>query len=271
MSQFSKSFRKYLAVFELTWQQGLVYRLNFTLWRVRSLLQLLLVYFIWWTVFQTSNSVFGYTEKSIITYILASAVIRAIILSSRVMDIGGQINEGNIVNFLLKPLDFIKYYFARDIADKLMNISFVLVEVLLIVTFLGSQVTIQLNPIILLLFILAVMLGLVLYFSLAFTLGLLAFWLENIWGTYFLLAMFIESLGGGIFPIDVLPKSVANLILLTPFPYLIYFPAKIYIGGLGNDQILRGFVILIFWVIILWIIMKKTLSAGLKTYTAVGH
>ncbi|MBI2334800.1 hypothetical protein HYU96_03270, partial [Candidatus Daviesbacteria bacterium] len=61
---------KYLAVFKISWEQGLTYRLNFALWRVRSVLQLLLVYFIWWTVFQSSSSVFNYSQAQILTYIM---------------------------------------------------------------------------------------------------------------------------------------------------------------------------------------------------------
>src|SRR3989344_1591031 len=122
---------KYLAVFKISWEQGLIYRLNFVLWRVRSVLQLLLAYFIWWTVFQSSESVFNYSQSQILTYIMVSALIRAIILSSRVIDVAGQINEGSIVNFLVKPLGFINYYFARDLADKLLNIAFIILEIIL--------------------------------------------------------------------------------------------------------------------------------------------
>ena len=104
---------KYLEVFKISWQQGTAYRLNFALWRVRSVLQLLLVYFVWWTIFQNQSQVFGYTQSTILTYVLLTAILRAIILSSRTSDLMNQINEGSIVNFLTKPLGVIKYYFAQ--------------------------------------------------------------------------------------------------------------------------------------------------------------
>ena len=263
--------QKYLAVFNISWQQGLVYRLNFALWRFRTVLQLLLVYFIWWTVFQTQREVFGYTSASILTYILVSAVIRAIVLSSRAMDVSNQINDGSVVNFLIKPLGFIQYYLSRDLADKLLNISFVIFETGLIIFLLRPEIIIQTQLATLLLFILATILGIIVYFCIGFIISLLSFWVENSWGPMFLIFIFLEGFGGALFPIDILPKEAFNILMLTPFPYLIYFPSKLYLGGFTPDQLVVYFSILSFWVIGLWVIMRRVVNAGLKHYTAVGH
>lgn len=262
---------KYWAVFKISWEQGLVYRLNFILWRVRSILQLLLVYFIWWTVFQSQNQVFGYTKETILTYILAASLIRAIVLSSKATDVTNQINDGSIVNFLVKPLGFIKYYLARDMADKLLNISFVILEISLFVVFLKPQIIIQTNIVVLFLFLLAAFLGIIVYFCVNFLISLTAFWVENSWGPLFLLMIFLEGFGGGIFPIDILPKDFFDILMLTPFPYFIYFPAKLYLGTMSSQQIVFGFLVLSFWVISMWFIMTWVFRAGLRHYTAVGH
>jgi ABC-2 type transport system permease protein len=264
--------QKYLAVFNISWQNGFVYRLNFILWRVRSALQLLLVYFIWWTVFQTQQQVFGYTEQTILTYILLAAIIRAIVLSSRVGDLASAINVGDIVNFLIKPLNLIKYYFAKDLADKLLNIFFVVVEITLIVLFLKPSLVIQDNLKVLGLFIVATLLGIILYFALSLIFSMTAFWWENVfWGPQFILMIFLEGFGGGLFPIDILPEKMAQILMLSPFPYLIYFPSKLYLGTLSGSEVLSGFLVLLFWTIIMWIAAFKMLNAGLKNYTAVGH
>lgn len=262
---------KYLAVFNISWQQGLVYRLNFFLWRVRSVLQFLLVYFVWWTVFESNDTVFNYNLSQILTYIMVASLIRAIILSSRVIDVAGQINEGTIVNFLVKPLGFIKYYFARDLADKLLNILFVIVEITLLIVILKPKLLLQQDPQILALFILATLLGLLLYFTMAFIIGMLAFWVENAWGPLFLIMILLEGFGGGLFPIDILPKNIAGVLLLTPFPYFIYFPAKIYLGTMPVNEIIYGFGVLVFWTVAGWYLMLKVLQKGLRHYSAFGY
>ena len=262
---------KYLAVFQISWQQGLVYRLNFFLWRVRTVLQLLLAYFIWWTVFQSTESVFGYDQSSILTYILVAALIRAIVLSSRATDLTNQINDGSVANFLVKPLGFIKYYLARDFADKLLNIVFVIAEITLIILLLKPKIIIQENLVILTLFIIVSILGIILNFTIGFLISLTSFWVENSWGPLFLIMILLEGLGGGLFPIDILPTHIFNILMLTPFPYLIYFPAKVYLGTLSMNELVFGFTVLIAWIIILWQIMLITLRAGFRHYTAQGH
>lgn len=262
---------KYLSVFKISWEQGLVYRLNFILWRVRTVLQLLLVYFIWWTVFQNQKTLFGYSQAQILTYILISSIIRAIVLSSRTSEISNQINEGSIVNFLIKPLGFIKYFLSREFADKLLNISFVIFEVALLIFLLKPEVIFQSNINVLIIFFLVSILAIVLNFCIGFILSLTSFWVENSWGPQFLLMIFLEGFGGGLFPIDILPKDIFNILMLTPFPYLIYFPSKAYLGTLSGDEMLVGVGILTFWVVLLWMTMQFLLNKGLKHYTAQGN
>ncbi len=262
---------KQLAIFKISWENYLIYRLNFILWRLRNILQLFLTYFVWWTVFQSQQEVFGYTEGTILTYVMVASLIRAIILSSTAIDVSGHINQGSIVNFLIKPFSFVGYYFTRDLADKLFNISFVILEIILLVLLLRPQIQFQTDPMILVFFIISIILGALILFALVFTIGLLAFWVENSWAPWFLITIFLEGFGGGLFPIDILPKTISQIILLTPAPYLIYFPAKLYIGGLSTVEIFQGFFIALLWVAIMWAIMIKTLKAGLKYYTAVGN
>ena len=110
-----------------------------------------------------------------------------------------------------------------------------------------------------------------LYFTFAFIIGMLAFWVENAWGPLFLVMMLLEGFGGGLFPIDILPKSLANILMLTPFPYFIYFPAKIYLGTLPLTDLVYGFIILSFWVLMGWYLMLKILQKGLRHYSAFGY
>lgn len=262
---------KYWEIFKVAWEQILIYRLSFTLWRVRTVLQLLLTYFIWWTVFQSQKEVFGYTTSSMLTYILIAAFSRATILSTRVTDLINQINDGSVVNFLIKPLGFIRYYLARDIADKLFNILFYIVEVSLLVFILKPPIIIQNNIFILLLFITAIIGGLIIYFCINFIISLTSFWTENSWGPLFLMSILLEGIGGGLFPIDILPKGIFNILMITPFPYLIYFPAKIYLGTLSFTQMMYGFLIMLVWIVALLFLTRLILKAGFRHFSAVGN
>lgn len=263
--------RKYWEIFKITWQQLLIYRVNFALWRLRTVLQLLLVYFIWWTISRSQQEVFGYTTASILTYILVAALMRAVILSTKVTDLIDSINSGSVVNFLIKPLGFIRYYLTRDVADKLFNICFFIAEVSLLIFLLKPPIIIQTKILSLVPFFLSIIGGLIIYFCINFIISLTAFWVENSWGPLFLMSIFLESLGGGLFPIDILPKSLFNILMVTPFPYLIYFPAKLYLGSMSGSEMLYGFSIIFIWILALILLMRLVLNAGFRHFSAVGN
>ncbi len=262
---------KYWEIFKVTWQGLIIYRVNFMMWRIRTVLQLLLVYFIWWSVFQARDEVFGYTTTAIITYVLIAALIRAIVMGTKVTDLIDSINTGRVVNFLIKPIGFVRYYLTREAADKLFNIIFFIIEISIIFFLLKPPLFIQTDILNWVLFLFAISGALIISFCINFLISLTAFWLEYSWGVLFLMSIFLESLGGGLFPIDILPKSLFSILMLTPFPYLIYFPAKLYLGSMGITEIATGFSVTFVWIIILVFLTRKVLNAGFRHFSSVGH
>lgn len=263
--------KKYFQIFKISWQQNLTYRVNFILWRIRTILQLMLVYFIWWTVFQSQQQLFGYTAGAILTYVLISAAVRVVVLSTRVTDLIDQINSGSVVNFIIKPLGFIRYYLSVDLADKLFNYLFFIFEIIFLIIVFKPPLYFQENIFILGLFLLAIFGGLIIYFCINFIISLSSFWTENSWGPLFLMTIFLEGFGGGLFPIDILPKNIFNLLMLTPFPYLIYFPAKLYLGTMSKLEILFGFIMIFIWMIILAVVLQRMIKLGFRHFSAVGN
>lgn len=270
--------KKYIQVIKNTWQEYSVYRLNFLVWRLRSFIGFLTIYFFWWAVFGPASGggeVFGWREGQILTYIIGVAFIRSIILSSRTIDVGGEINQGNLTNYLLKPLNFLTYWFSRDIADKLLNIFFTLLELALFFLIIKPPFLVQTNFLFLGAFLASLFFSTILYFFINFFLGVIAFWTpeswSGVWGPRFVFSIILEFFAGTIFPLDILPKPIFNLIQLTPFPYLVFFPLKIYLGQVNFLQILVGFGMSLFWLGIWYLVVEKTWRAGLRVYAAEGR
>ncbi len=270
--------RKYWQIIKNTWAEYSVYRLNFLVWRLRSFISFATIYFFWLALFsvpQGPGQFFGWSEREILTYILGVAVVRSVILSSRTIDVGGEITEGNLTNYLLKPLNFLRFWFSRDLADKVLNIFFTVFELSLFILILKPAVFVQTNPLILISVLLSIILATVLYFYINFFLGLIAFWTpeswSGVWGPRFVFTVILEFFAGTIFPLDLLPKSIFNLVQLTPFPYLIYFPLKIYLGQAGLMQMFLGFAVCLIWVGIWSLIVDKSWRAGLRVYAAEGR
>ena len=96
----------------------------------------------------------------------------------------------------------------------------------------------------------------------------LCFWTEKASSIERLLFIPTLFLSGLLAPIVSFPDYVKSWIYLTPFPYLIDFPANLLSSNSIN--IIGGFSMQILWILILFPLFKKILSAGTKKYTAMG-
>ncbi|MDP3888690.1 MAG: ABC-2 family transporter protein [bacterium] len=264
--------KKYIQVVKVTLQEYSVYRLNFLLWRFRGVVQLLVLYFLWQAAIPQGVTIFGYDQSKILTYILGTSIIRAFALSSRSVDAAGQIATGDISNFLIKPISYIKYWFAKDVADKFLNLFFSVVEISLIIFILKPPIIFQPNFLLVLLTLLAIAFGIMLYFYLSFALSLIAFWTpESPWPLRFLFTIIMEFLAGGLFPLNILPQAVFNVLKFLPFSYVLFFPLNVYLGNLSYQEIFMGLGIAIFWIVIIYQTVKIMFKAGLKEYAAWGR
>lgn len=259
-----------------TWAEYWVYRLNFMMWRLRSFISFAAIYFFWQAVFiAQTGSIFGWQEGQILTYILGVALLRSVIFSSRTIEVGSEINQGNLTNYLLRPLNFLNYWFGRDLADKFLNIVCTVFELGVFAFILRPEIYLQVNLLSLFFFIFSIIIAVILYFYINLFLGFLAFWTpeswSGIWGPRFVFTIILEFFGGAIFPLDILPKTVFNFLMLTPFPYFVYFPLKIYLGKTSGREIFMGLMISVFWCGIWYLLIQKTWRAGLKVYGAEGR
>jgi len=266
--------RKYWSIFKISFEQEFAYRLNFILWRVRNVFQILLTYFLWSTVFSNPQTqIFGYDRAKIITYVFGIMIVRALVLSARAMDVSTDIAQGDLSNYLLKPLSYFKYWFTRDISSKALNLIFATVEFAVLFIILKPPFFFQGNPVALLAFTLAIVLAIFIYFFLLFLISSIPFWAPEIgWGSHFLVTVvIIEALSGSLFPINILPLGLQSIVMATPFPYLIYFPVEVYLGNIGGGALIGGLMIAAAWTGVLWFSLKFVWQKGLKVYQAIGR
>lgn len=121
--------KKYWQIFKISFEEEFAYKVNFIMWRIRNVFQIIITFFLWDTIFANPGTViFGYDRAMILTYVFAIMIVRALVLSARAVDVSSDIGEGNLSNYLVKPVSYFKYWFTRDIASKILNLSFAVVE-----------------------------------------------------------------------------------------------------------------------------------------------
>lgn len=266
--------QKYWTIFKISFQQEFAYRLNFVMWRLRNILQIFLIFFLWSTVFSDpTRNLFGYDRVKILTYVFGILIVKSIVLSSSDVLVANEIAGGGLTNYLLKPVSYFKYWLTRDLSSKALNLFFAIFEFSILYLILKPQIFFQTNYFNLISLVISIALAILIYFTILFITSFVSFWTpEMAWGTqFFVIVIIVEFLSGGLFPIDVLPQGIQNVLYLTPFPYLIFFPLQIYLGKFSQALIIKGILIAIIWTGILWFFMKSLWAKGLRVYRAEGR
>lgn len=263
--------KKYFFVAKNSLSTYFAFRLNFLLWRIRVLVSFFISYFLWVSVLTGRNTVFNYSKTQMLTYILMTVFINGIVLSTQTGRIADEINYGLLSNFLIRPVNYLVYNIAVDLSDKLLNTTFSLVELGIFIYLLHPPLFLQFNPVILLEFAVCLFFAAVLYFEIGTVLSFIGFWSYDTWAPRFIFFILVAFLAGTYFPLDILPKPVYLLISVTPFPYLMFFPLKLYMGSLSGQYIIRGLLIELGWIFFLYFSLLKIWNKGLKIYTAEGQ
>jgi ABC-2 type transport system permease protein len=266
--------QRYLAIFRISFQQEFSYKLSFIMWRLRNVLQVFVAFYFWDTLFTGDNtSLFGYDRSKILTYVFTILFMRAVVFSVRAVDVSGQIANGDLSNWLLKPIGYMKYWFTRDLSSKALNFAFAFFEILILYLILRPPLYFQTDIGLLLYFFLFLVLAVILFFYLLFVVEMVAFWMpENGWAAQFLFVGIVaEFFSGGVFPLDIFPKLFQTGLGYLPFGYLLFFPAQVYLGKISIPMIHRGLIIETIWIIVFFIIAQKMWKKGLKSYASEGR
>lgn len=262
--------RTYFQIFRTTLIEYFVYRLNFVLWRFRMVIWLMITYFLWSSIYESRLIVFGYTQMHMLTYVLLASLAGDLVLSTKTADIAGEIVSGKIIDYIIKPISFFSYQLTRDLADKLINASFGIVEVTLIILILKPPLFIQNEPLSYIFFFSFLVLGIIISFFVNLILSFVGFWSAEVWAPRFIFYIIISMFSGGFFPIDILPKPLFAALLMTPFPYFYYVPTKLYLSPQSDLLPLFAFMSL-FWVVGSYLLARKVWNIGLRKFSFFGR
>src|SRR6185436_19334570 len=180
--------------------------------------------------------------------------------------IAGDIREGAINQFLLKPIDYLTYRLCLFASGRMIYVAVAAIPVTLFIVFQRQYWVAPRDGLTLGLFIVSLTLTALLQFFISYTMALLAFWVLEISTFIFIVFAFEYIAGGHLFPLDILPPMLTKLLFLTPFPYQMFFPVSIYVGKITGAQMYQGLVVQTCWVIAFYFIARLFWIRGIRKY-----
>jgi ABC-2 type transport system permease protein len=264
--------KKYWHVINIGIQNTLVYRVNFLFRAVFGLIPLIAIISVWRTIYSGQQAeISGYSIGQMISYYLAVTIVDALTaVAEDDWQIAGDIKDGNISQFMLKPIDYLTYRLCLFGAGRLIYTAVAFVPVALFIFFQRKYFVFPATAETWLWFGISICLTGLLQFLLSFSMALLAFWLTEVSTLIFILYAFEYLAGGHLFPLDILPPALAKALFFTPFPYQLYFPVSIYVGKTSGASLYQGMAVQFFWVLAAFGLARLMWARGVRKYSAVG-
>src|SRR5882672_5362401 len=115
--------KKYLHVLNIGIQNNLTYRFNFLARTLFGLIPLIAVLYMWRTIYQgkgAGSMVGSYSLPEMVSYYLLATIVDALTaVNEDDWQIAADIKDGNISQFLLKPIDYLWFRLCLFISGRL--------------------------------------------------------------------------------------------------------------------------------------------------------
>lgn len=265
------SLSKWLQTIQVCWTKYTTYRLNFFLQIIGPALVFFFIkYQLWSSIFSSGEKVgrttIGeYDFNSMITYHGLALIVGLLTQGHAAMNLAEDIRLGRISTYLIYPFNFWEFHTANFVAFQFLQI--IITALTFSVFALTDLIAIPSVGTIFSGYLFCLFVS-CFWFSLQFFTGLLGFWLEETWILRVMLQILATFLSGAIIPIDLFPQWAQKALDYTPFPYLTYYPIKMFTSG--DIFFAKGLVLIGFWTFVFIIINQRIWRKGVRLYTAAG-
>lgn len=265
-------------VLRISLEERLVYRGDFALGTLMRFLPLVTQIFLWQAVFSAmvvsvggGNDIAGYTFRDMIAYYLLTTVSRAFSsMPGLASGIARDIRDGTVKKYLVQPIDMLGFLFLGRIAHKLVYYGVALGPFALVFYLCRGFFSGWPDATTMAAFMLSLLMAFLLGFFLESTIGLIGFWFLEVNSLLFVYMLFSFFFSGHMFPLDMLPGGLGELVRLLPLQYLAYSPAAIFLGKITGVELVQALAIQFAWVVFFFGASRVAFHRGARRYAGYG-
>lgn len=262
---------KYRKCFVMGIQKRLEYRADFLANMASIVFPIIIQVSIWTNVYGKSReeSMYGYSAGQMILYVIVAAVLGRFLSTGFEYEINEDIKEGGLNKYIARPVNYFWYRAFSFWGEKcsaiipyLISITFALAVSAAFKTALSFTRVAA--------FMVAVLIALVICFSLYFCIGMLAFWISEVSRVFPAFSVILGLVSGGLFPLDVLGDGFASVKHYLPTNYMLQFPVDLLINKKMDVSIGHSLEAGVIWSILLIALAHILWTKGLKKYVSIG-
>lgn len=265
------SVKRYLAVLRGSIMEALSFRASTMLRILGNLVYLLIIYFLWKAIFDSSptDTVNGMTFYDTMIYLVLAAAMFNFMDTFVVWHVGDDYQTGQIVLYLTKPIGYQPFLFFSRVGNCLISFFVTFLPTFIIVYFVTEgSIAFGIN---LLFFVISILLAMGVNFCIDFFVGTICFYTQSIWGVNIMKEVVVSLLSGATIPLAFFPETFRKIVDFLPFQAIYHMPLHIltdktmqlsdYVTSLG---------IQLFWMIVMLGISKLFWKISVRQLTVNG-
>jgi len=261
--------RTYLPIARGSYMVGLVYRFGFLFTIVGNVVYLGVAYYLWRSIYSYSDTIRGLTFNETFLYVGLGSAIFILLKTYADWYIHYEIREGIIANYLIKPLDFQLYNLFANLGSLLMNLTAITIPTVLLLTFV-FKVKVAFGPGIFL-FPISLLLAFLISFSIDYSIGLMGFYSESVWGLSTTKEIIVTVFSGALIPLQFFPAAIQKVLFWLPFQAIYHTPIMMLTKpDQGLDVFLPMMVVQLAWAVALFIAARLFYNQAIKVLRIAG-
>jgi len=246
---------------------ALAYRAELVVWLLSTNLALVMMAITTAVAREAPVGRFGQTD--FVAYYLATLVVRLLTGAWVVWEANMEIRQGTLAFRLLRPLHPLVHYAAENVSAIPLR-AMIALPIAIGLLFVAGGAHVTRDPLLWLVFLVAVFGAWLITFLALAVIAALAFWFESAVSVAQIWFGLFTVLSGYILPLEIFPPWLAHAARFLPFRYVLAFPVEMIIGMTPRGQALVELGIQWLFVAGLALAARGAWRAGIRRYSAVG-
>lgn len=266
-------FKWVLQVFSLELRRRLAYRVGFWVQFLGNIsMTLATSYFLWDAIFSSTGkaTIGGFSFYKMVLYYIVVRFIQQMLEGFESSDIQQDIYTGQLNRYIIYPVSLILWKYAANLARLVIYAQQLLASIVIYLLLfpVPADVAISLKSVSM--FLGALLIAGLIHYLFTFSVGLIAFWVEQVW-TLVVMFRFVGALAGGaIIPLALFPRWCSAMLDYLPFKIIFTFPVQALFGELSWHIWLSLMLQGLAWSCVVYLIASVLLYLGKYRYTGVG-
>jgi len=261
---------KYLATFTVHIQEAIIYRVRLFIWLLTDIVWIVVLPFVWLSVYGDASSIGGYDKNAIVSYFFYMPLVNSLLTYYTYHFMSYQIKDGAVVSFITKPIQYLLYCSIGEIAYRLWQTGTVVLLISIAYVFVGQTIIVPTLPENLVAIIPIFLTTMVMNLLFATLIGMIGFWTIQAEWIFHFWWMITTFATGYLAPLSFYPYWTQVLLYYSPFPLMMHVPLEAILGRLGAIEIIHWVVVGLVWIVILLGLNRMIWQRGVRRVDTVG-